>query len=57
MRAVFEEGAELVATAGVAEFPERLGLDLADAFAGHGKVLADFFEGMLAAVLDRKSVV
>ena len=32
------------------QLAERLGLDLADALAGDREVLADFFEGVLAAV-------
>jgi len=34
----------------VAEFAERLGFDLADAFARDGEALADFFERVFAAV-------
>ena len=32
------------------ELPERLGLDLPDALAGHREVLAHLFQGVLAAV-------
>ena len=32
------------------ELAEGLGLDLADALAGHGEVLSDFLEGVFAAV-------
>jgi hypothetical protein len=35
--------AEAVAAAGMAQFAEGLGLDLADALAGYGEMLAYFF--------------
>src|SRR5438270_5955515 len=39
----------------MSQFPQRLGFDLADAFARNRKRLPDFFERMLAAVLKPKS--
>src|SRR5262245_27534217 len=36
----------------MAKLPQRLRLDLPDAFAGDGEALADLFEGVLAAVAD-----
>src|SRR5262245_4308715 len=45
-----EEAPELLRARGVAELPERLGLDLPDALARHGEVLADLLQGVLAAV-------
>lgn len=40
---------------GVAQFFERLVLDLADAFAGHLEDIADLFEGAVVAVIDAKT--
>ena len=37
------------------QFPQRLGFDLADAFAGYGERLADFFQSMLAAVFEAEA--
>ena len=34
----------------MAQFPQRLRFDLANAFAGDGEMLADFFERVLACV-------
>src|SRR5208283_1272560 len=48
---VFQECPQAMAAAGVAQFAQRLGLDLADALARHGKVLSDFLEGVLASVV------
>ncbi len=42
---------ELFAAAGVPEFPQRLGFDLADAFAGHVELLAHFLQRARAAVV------
>src|SRR5689334_20752727 len=50
-----EEGAEAVAAAGVAQFAEGFCFDLADALAGDREVLADFFERVLAAVLEAEA--
>src|SRR5690349_16763734 len=49
-----EEGTQLAAARGVAQFAQSLGFNLADAFAGDGKTLAHFFERMLAAVVQSK---
>ena len=49
--ACVEECPQPVAPAGVAQFAQRLGFDLPDALAGHGEVLADFFQRVLAAIL------
>src|SRR5439155_7057435 len=45
-----QEGAQTLAARRVAELPERLALDLADALAGHGEGLSDLFQGVLATV-------
>src|SRR3989442_1131591 len=45
-----QEGPQALAAGGMAELPERLALDLADALAGHGEGLADLFQGVLATV-------
>ena len=39
----------------MAQFAQRLGLDLADAFAGYCERLAYFFEGVLAAVFEAEA--
>src|SRR3989304_5250102 len=46
----FQEAPELLRSRGVAELPERLCFDLPDPLARHGEVLADLFQGVLAAV-------
>src|SRR5215213_1870156 len=46
---------ELAAAGGVAELAERLGLDLADPFAGDVELLADFLEGPRAPVLEAEA--
>ena len=57
----FEEGFQLPGARGMAQFSQRLGFDLTNAFAGHGKMLAHFFERVLgsrrtqAEAQDRKS--
>ncbi len=43
-----------MAAAGMAQFAQRFGFDLADALAGDGEVLAHFFERVLAAILQAK---
>lgn len=50
-----EECAQAVAAAGVAEFAQRLGFNLADAFARNGEVLADLFQSVLAAILQAEA--
>src|SRR5690348_9741040 len=37
------------------QFPQRLGFDLADAFAGNRKRLSDLFEGVLGAVFESEA--
>ena len=39
----------------MAELAQRLGLDLADAFARHVELLSDLFEGALAAVFQAET--
>ncbi len=51
----FEEGLQLVRAAGVAQLAQGLGLDLADAFAGHVELLADFFQGLVGAHFDAET--
>ena len=43
VRSGIQEAPELAAAARVLQLPERLGLDLADALAGDGELLADLF--------------
>ena len=54
-RTTIEERPQFVAPAGVAQFSERLGLDLADAFPRYREVLADLFESVLTAVLQTEA--
>ena len=44
-----------MAAAGVAELAQGLGLDLSDALAGDGEILADLFERVLAAVFQAEA--
>src|SRR5437762_6080946 len=53
-RGAFEEGTQLARTRGVPQLAQRFRFDLADAFAGNGERLADFFERVLAAVVQAK---
>ena len=53
--ACVEEGAQAMAPAGMPQFPERLGFDLPDALASDREMLADFFERVLAAVLQAEA--
>src|SRR5215813_8049123 len=46
----FQKRLQLPRPRRVAEFAERLGFDLADAFARDGEMLADLFERVFAAV-------
>ena len=55
MKAGIEESAQAMAAAGVAQLAQRLGFDLADAFASDSEMLSDLFEGVLAAVLQAKA--
>src|SRR5262245_633532 len=49
-----QEGAQLPAARGMAQFAQRLGFDLTNPLARDGKVLTDLFERVLAAVADAK---
>src|SRR5580692_2764579 len=49
-RPAFEKRAKLPASRGVAQLPERLGLDLPDALACDGEALSDLFQRVLAPV-------
>src|SRR5580700_1071244 len=46
---------QLARARGMSQFAERLGFDLADAFAGYCKRLADFFQSVLAAIFEAKA--
>src|SRR5579872_363493 len=50
-----EECLELVGSRGMTQLAQRLGFDLANAFAGHPERLANFLERPLRAVLDTKT--
>src|SRR5262245_4754401 len=49
-RSRFQEAPELLGARRMSELAERLGLDLADTFPCHGKILSDFFKGVLTTV-------
>src|ERR1700688_3995001 len=51
-RPAFEKRAKLPASRGVAQLPERLGLDLPDALARDGEALSDLLQRVLAPVAD-----
>src|SRR6185369_15619676 len=51
-RLALDEALQLLRAARVAELPQRLRLDLADALAGHVEVLADLFERVVALLTD-----
>ena len=51
---VIEEAPELPASARVFELPQSLRLDLADTFARHRELLADFFERVVGVHTDAK---
>src|SRR5215472_11201509 len=55
VKAGIEECAQAMTAAGMPQFPQGFRFDLADTLAGYGKMLADFFERMLAAVLQAKA--
>src|SRR3984957_18767424 len=46
-RSIVEKTSQLAASARVLELTQRFRLDLADALAGHGKLLADFLQRMV----------
>src|SRR5215472_2818774 len=47
----FQKRADVAGARRVAQFAQRLGLNLTNAFAGYGEHLPDFFEGALISVL------
>src|SRR5258708_7448901 len=49
------ERAQLARPRRMPQFAQRLGFDLADAFAGYGERLADFFQSVLAAVFEAEA--
>src|SRR5215469_2718883 len=51
----FDKRADVAGTRRMAQFAQRLGLNLANALARDGEGLADFFEGVLTAVLKTKA--
>src|SRR6476469_27627 len=53
--ALVEEAAQHAAAAGMLQLPQRLGLDLADAFAGHRELLADFFQRVIGVHADAEA--
>src|SRR6202161_1057851 len=54
-RGAFQEGTELARTRWMAQLAQRFRLDLADAFARYRERLADFFERVLAAIIETKT--
>src|SRR6185312_9847056 len=50
-----EETAQLLAARGMTQLAQRLGLDLADAFAGHVELLADLFQGVVSIHVDAEA--
>ncbi len=54
-RGAFEEGAQLARTRRMTQLAQRFRFDLADAFARDGERLADFFERVLAAVVQAEA--
>jgi hypothetical protein len=52
---VIQEAPQLPAPAWVLQLPECLGLDLADAFAGDGELLADFFQRVIRVHADAEA--
>jgi hypothetical protein len=52
---VIEEAAELARARGMLELAQRLGLDLADALAGHRELLADLFQRVIGVHADAEA--
>lgn len=52
---LFQEVFELLAAAGVTQFAQRLGLDLADTFTGYIKLFSYLFQGAAAAILQTEA--
>src|SRR6188768_1822663 len=50
-----DEALQLLRTAGMTQLAQRLGFDLADAFARHFEVLADFFQRVIALFADAEA--
>ena len=55
MRSGVQEAAELAGAAGVFEFAQGLGLDLADAFAGDRELLAHFLQRVIGVHADAEA--
>src|SRR5882724_846061 len=51
----FEKNAKPVRARGMAQFTQRFGLDLTNALASYGENLADFLQGVLAAVIEAEA--
>src|SRR5690242_3822530 len=54
-KSVVEEASELAAARRVLQLAQRLGLDLADALAGHRELLADLFQGVVGVHADAEA--
>src|ERR1700722_12636618 len=50
-----DKNPELLGARRMAELAQNFGFDLADAFASDGEGASDFFEGVLAAVIEAKA--
>src|SRR5450755_1095593 len=55
VRGAFEEGTKLPRARRVTQLAQRLGFDLANAFARDGEGLADFLERVFAAIVEPES--
>src|SRR5450432_497627 len=55
VRGAFKEGAELARARRMPELAQCFRFDLADTFASDGERLPDFFEGVLAAVVETET--
>src|SRR4029453_11424178 len=53
--ALVEEAAQHATAAGMLQLAQRLGLDLADALAGHRELLADLLEGVVGVHADAET--
>src|SRR3954468_4292356 len=54
-RLLIQEGSHLARAGGVLQLPERLRLDLSDAFAGDAELLADFLQGVIGVHADAEA--
>ena len=52
---IIQEAPQLPASARVLQFAQRFRFDLADAFAGYGELLADFFERVVGVHADAEA--